>query len=507
MHEQQRLKIGKRSHKGMRREINEDSLAVPEGINPKILARKGMLYIVADGMGGHEAGKTASWMAVRTVMQEYYNDPSPDIGLSLTRAVQIANAEIHRLAQEPAYGKMGTTIVAAVIRGDELVVANVGDSRAYLIRRGKIKRITRDHSWVAEQVRAGILTEEEARHHEHRNIVTRSLGSRPEVEVDLFREKLRPGDAVLLCSDGLTDEVQDEEIRQIVASNDPQEAANQLIELANQRGGADNITALVVNVNFINVPAKIKILRFINLREVISEFPSQCLAIGTIAMAALVIVGFFALLSVKPPLEPPVYVGPVEYIVQRGDTPNSIAEHFGLESSQLSEIQPGKSLRIDLIHAGYYVSGLIEEIQELGNGDYVLDVVNTSKHYKIVCRIGEKDLTPNQNATPTKGDIASVFGYPLGDETIDAVIVDIQKPGFLSSQWINWYCADTGEHVWVYGSLSENTFGVRPGYPVGTQVLMYGVWRRVQGVFQFLPEEIYSRKGDIYVKINRNQVR
>ena len=502
-----KLVVGQRTDMGMKRSVNEDSFAVPGAIDPQLLAKKGMLYIVADGMGGHKAGEMASQMATTTVMREYYSDPSPDVAQSLKRAIRVANAEIYNKAQSPGYEGMGTTLVAAVLKGNRLLVANVGDSRAYLIRGQRTRQITRDHSWVAEQVRAGILTEEEARHHEHRNIVTRSLGSRPEVEVDLFREKLRPGDAVLLCSDGLTDEVQDEEIRQIVASNDPQEAANQLIELANQRGGADNITALVVNV--IDIPAKAPGL--INLHELIPKFSSQGLAIKTIAIVTFVIVSFFIgrmLLSAKPPLEPEVYVGPVEYIVQPGDTPNSIAEYFGLESSQLSEIQPGKSLRIDLSHAaGYYVSGLVERAQRLDDGDYILNIINTSKSYKIVCRISERDITPNQGATPAKGDIASVFGYPLGDDTIDAVIVDVQKLGFLSSQWINWYCADTGEHVWVYGGLSENTFGGRPEYAVGTQVLMYGVWRKVQQVFQFLPEEIYIRKDDVYVKITYDQVK
>jgi len=146
MHEQQRLVIGKRSHKGMRREINEDSLAIPRGIAPQLLARKGMLYIVADGIGGHKAGKTASQMATRVVMREYYSDSSPDIVQSLERAIQVANAEIYSKAQNPGYEGMGTTLVAAVLKGNRLLVANVGDSRAYLIRGQRIKQITRDHS-------------------------------------------------------------------------------------------------------------------------------------------------------------------------------------------------------------------------------------------------------------------------------------------------------------------------------------------------------------------------
>ena len=295
MHEQQGLRIGKRSHIGMRREINEDNFAIPEGIDPRTLARKGMLYIVADGMGGHEAGDTASRMATRTVMREYYSDPSPDVTQSLKRAIQIANAEIYNEAQSPEYEGMGTTLVAAVLKGDRLFVANVGDSRAYLIHGQRIKQITRDHSWVVEQVRAGIITEEEARSHEHRHLLTRSLGGKAAIVVDLFHEKLKPGDAVLLCSDGLTEEVWEEEIGQIVASHRPQEATNQLIDLANQRGGSDNITAIVVGV--VRVPQLV-------LADVFDSIRSLGLVpiLGVIAIAVVLLTIGLSGVFRKPPV-------------------------------------------------------------------------------------------------------------------------------------------------------------------------------------------------------------
>ena len=245
------LRVGALSDPGRVRELNEDSLGTPElmGVTPAQWARKGALYAVADGMGGHAAGEVASRQAIAALFREYYADPSTNVVESLRRAYKVANAEIHAMASsDPTKEGMGTTLVAAVLKGDRLFVANVGDSRAYHVHQGRIHQITRDHSWVAEQVEAGVITKEEARQHAHRNVITRALGNRPNVEVDIFTEKIQTGDAIVLCSDGLSNELEDEEIGRIVAGNDPQKAANELVSLANQRGGDDNITAIVVKV-------------------------------------------------------------------------------------------------------------------------------------------------------------------------------------------------------------------------------------------------------------------
>jgi hypothetical protein len=141
---------------------------------------------------------------------------------------------------------MGTTIVAAVVRGRELLLANVGDSRAYMLRQGKVAQATRDHSFVADQVRAGLLTTEEARVHPQRNVITRALGSRPEVQVDTYNGELRSGDTLLLCSDGLSEYVHEEDMLAAMQGAAPAESVQQMIEMARERGGSDNITALVV---------------------------------------------------------------------------------------------------------------------------------------------------------------------------------------------------------------------------------------------------------------------
>lgn len=244
-----RLVYAKGTDVGCQRAHNEDSVAVFDPRDPEKRRRKGLLFIVADGMGGHQAGEVASGTAVETISGEYYGDPDPAVASALARAIEKANRVIHQRAQEAvAQAGMGTTVVAAAARGVELVVANVGDSRAYLLRDGAFRQVTRDHSLVEEQVRAGILSRDEARTHPQRNVITRALGADTEVNVDTYGGTLTAGDGLLLCTDGLSEHLSDEEMGRIVRQSSPQEAIEGLIALARQRGGSDNITALLVKV-------------------------------------------------------------------------------------------------------------------------------------------------------------------------------------------------------------------------------------------------------------------
>ena len=232
---------------GRKRPHNEDYVEYYVPSDPQQRARKGVTYLVADGMGGHQAGEVASQGAVELVIHQYYSDPDPDVGVSIVRAIRAANKQIYSQAQaDPSKSGMGTTLVAAVVLGRKVYVANVGDSRAYLINRTGITQITEDHSWVEEQVRAGLLTPEQARKHPQRNLVTRALGSKSTVEVDLFEGEISASDTLLLCSDGLTGRVDDQEIAAIVREQLPAEAARLLVAQANERGGNDNITVLIV---------------------------------------------------------------------------------------------------------------------------------------------------------------------------------------------------------------------------------------------------------------------
>lgn len=243
------FQIGKESDTGPARERNEDYIDyfVPE--DEELGRAKGALFVVADGMGGHRAGQVASREAVERVMAEYYDDPDRDVGDCLVRAIKTANQAIYDQAQaDPEMAGMGTTLVAATIRnrGRQVTIANVGDSRAYLLRRQNLKQITIDHSWVEAQFRAGLLTREQTKKHPQRNLITRAVGIQPTVEVDLFQTKLRRGDSLVLCTDGVSGELSDEEMAQIVRTRPPDDAAAELVAQANSLGGTDNATALIV---------------------------------------------------------------------------------------------------------------------------------------------------------------------------------------------------------------------------------------------------------------------
>jgi serine/threonine protein phosphatase PrpC len=251
MNGQRATAVGAATDKGRVRELNEDRIGTPGQLQvpADLRTKRGVLLAVADGMGGHAAGEVASKEAINTLYAEYYRDPSPDLARSLRRAVEKANARIYAQASSDlAMHGMGTTLVAAVIQRSRLIVANVGDSRAYLVRGGALRQISRDHSWVAESLAAGIITEEQAQSHTYRGLITRALGQMPDVEVDLFQERLRAGDILLLCSDGLTNEVDDARIAQVLDQQPPPEAAQDLVALANQGGGRDNISAVVARV-------------------------------------------------------------------------------------------------------------------------------------------------------------------------------------------------------------------------------------------------------------------
>ncbi len=249
-----RLTAGELTDVGRKRDRNQDNVThfIPPDEN--VLEEKGALFVVCDGMGGHAAGEVAAELGVKTIREAYYASRSKDTINALAAAIEMANDAIYNHAREHAeLSGMGTTCVAAAIVDGRAFVVNIGDSRAYLVRDGKMRQVTRDHSWVAEQVRVGLLTEEQARTHSHRNVITRSLGTQPNVMADLFVETMQNGDRLLLCSDGLHGYVENADIeREMTGHSDPDLAAQNLINMANENGGPDNITALIVHL--IDVP-------------------------------------------------------------------------------------------------------------------------------------------------------------------------------------------------------------------------------------------------------------
>jgi protein phosphatase len=242
-------RVSARTDLGRVRENNEDKFEFCEPEEPEILAAKGYFYAVADGMGGHASGQIASELALKQIIRSYYRDPAGDVEDSLRQAFQSANSYIYDAAiAVPERNGMGTTCTVAVLRDDYMYAAHVGDSRLYLVRDESIRRVTEDHSWVEEQVKRGALTREEAEMSPFRNVITRSLGAAPDVEVDICREKVRKGDVLVLCSDGLSAYVSDGEILELVSSWSPGMATLKLIDRANEAGGGDNITVLIVAI-------------------------------------------------------------------------------------------------------------------------------------------------------------------------------------------------------------------------------------------------------------------
>jgi protein phosphatase len=238
---------------GLKREDNEDSFLVDHDLG---------LFVVADGMGGHAGGGTASRLAVKTI-QRFLRDtrdeepalfaPAPleesPLGAKLREAVETACRIIFRTAQaDPALAGMGTTVTAVLVHGHAVFLAHVGDSRCYLVRERRILQVSEDHSLVNEQVKAGAITADEARTSRFRNIITRSVGYEEEVAVDLFGLEARSGDCLVLCCDGLTNLVEDTEILEAIDAAPLARVPQRLIALANERGGDDNITVVVVRI-------------------------------------------------------------------------------------------------------------------------------------------------------------------------------------------------------------------------------------------------------------------
>ncbi|MBR2916938.1 MAG: Stp1/IreP family PP2C-type Ser/Thr phosphatase [Clostridia bacterium] len=239
--------IGK-SDTGLIRELNEDSFLI-SGFE------KGALHgfcILADGMGGHNAGEVASAMATEIVSNELlHSDMQGDedkIVSQIMASLDYANNEIYRKAVTNSQNAgMGTTVVVFYLDGDTAYIANIGDSRAYLIEKSSITQLTSDHSIVQKLVDSGAITPEEARNHPEKNIITKALGTEPMEEYDIYEFPVREGDRILLCSDGLTDMIYDEDIKNIVLSPlSPEEILSALVEKAKENGGRDNITVVLI---------------------------------------------------------------------------------------------------------------------------------------------------------------------------------------------------------------------------------------------------------------------
>ena len=254
------LDVATRTDIGLKRAVNEDNVTSVVPKDPQIMTQKGALFVVADGMGGHTQGDVASELAVNTIRDVYYQNMGDDTATLLRKAVEQANLKIFERnqtqfngnTQDTAQKGMGTTCVAVVLKDSTAYIANAGDSLVYLVRAGQVRQVAEDHSWVAEQVRTGKMTQAEADAEGKSNVITRCLGVADIVDVFIGTEQVQDKDILMLCTDGLHIQVNEDEMRTIVEQYEPEESAQRLIARANENGGPDNITAVVVGVSLSN---------------------------------------------------------------------------------------------------------------------------------------------------------------------------------------------------------------------------------------------------------------
>lgn len=235
---------------GRVRDNNEDKFEyyVPE--DEQTLARRGHIYLVCDGMGGHNAGQIASELTSKTFIDSYLNHPAADITEAIQSAIQSTNRFVHNCGVAiPTRRGMGTTFSGLIFNQNKAYVAQIGDSRVYRLRGGSLAQLSPEHTWIAEVVAAGMLSHEEAAVHQMRHVITRAVGTEPEVTADIIIEPIETGDLFLLCSDGLTNHVSDTKIFDVLSTMAPSAACWEMVAAALIDGGSDNCTAMVVRVD------------------------------------------------------------------------------------------------------------------------------------------------------------------------------------------------------------------------------------------------------------------
>jgi serine/threonine protein phosphatase PrpC len=245
-----KVSIACKTDLGRVRENNEDKFEyyIPE--DDATLASRGQVYLVCDGMGGHAAGQIASELTAKTFIDVYLHHPASDPTIAMTAGVTAANRFVCDVGRAvPARRGMGTTLSGLILLQDKAFTVQVGDSRIYRLRQGELLMMTHDHTWVDEQIRAGVLTAEEGEHHPYKHVLTRAVGTEGDVIPDIDRHDLKPGDLFMLCSDGVINHVSDERIAQIMADGAPSEIAWKMVGEALVGGGSDNTTVLIVRLD------------------------------------------------------------------------------------------------------------------------------------------------------------------------------------------------------------------------------------------------------------------
>jgi len=245
-----RVSVACKTDLGRVRENNEDKFEYFMPEDHPTLASRGQIFLVCDGMGGHAAGQIASELTAKTFIDVYLHHPASDPSVAMAAGVAAANRFVCQVGQAiPARRGMGTTLSGLVLLQDKAYTVQVGDSRIYRLRQGELLMMTHDHTWVDEQIRAGVLTPEEAEHHPYKHVLTRAVGTEGEVVPDIELHDLKPGDLFMICSDGVINHVGDDQIAEIMSEGAPSDIAWKLVGEALLGGGSDNTTVMVVRLD------------------------------------------------------------------------------------------------------------------------------------------------------------------------------------------------------------------------------------------------------------------
>lgn len=511
-----KLEIGSRSDKGRVRESNEDSMGVYRPADAQERARKGELFLVADGMGGHASGQVASRMAVDIILRAFGEWTGDDVEAGLMAAVQQANAEIHAYSgEQEGLARMGTTCVGAWVRGSELRVINVGDSRAYRVRRGRIDQLSRDHSLVAMEVEKGLIGAEQARHMAYRSTITRALGPKPVVEVDHFQHTLQVGDVIVLCTDGLSGQVQDAEIAAAVSSYLPDQAAARLVDWANERGGPDNISVMVVRVvpDIPSAPAATPVSRAVMepaWKKYIHFWPFALVALAALLFVALVAFAVFSAMSraTAPTMAPKTAAPGIPAPGTRTPTPGApspvliptapqigplkidvtsnlvqleeLAKQLGYNTALQMEAQnprQGKLLTVSPRRKALLVVGYAGEVKFMGQ-TCELKVTMGDSSYRATCPPGG---VFDASVRLSEGTPVSMLGINEPGTELRAIMIDARQSQWMGlvKDWVNWYKdPDADRSLWVYTVSGPDTIGdgTREGIQNSDPVLVYAVW-------------------------------
>ncbi len=496
-----KLEVGSLSDTGRTREHNEDYLGMFRPAEAGQRRRKGELFLVADGIGGHQSGEVASRMAVEHILQAYASSPGQDVVAELVRAVESANAAIYALGQgQDRRWRMGTTLVGALVRDRDLHIVNVGDSRAYLVRGARVEQISQDHSLVAEQVRLGLIDAEQAKSHDYRSTITRALGNKPEVKIDTFHRTLQAGDIIVLCTDGLSGLVNDDEIARIVSSQPPAQAVTSLVAQANARGGKDNITTIVVKAHEEAGGRRQEAGGKGNLWWLAVPLIGIVLVLAAVLVLAL----FFTVGEGRDlPLTAPV-IAPIEFA---GEQAASLAPVLGYEDendlwikARLDPRQPVQQAKPNTIYV--LITGRVVRVDSERPCRFALDM-GGSPHYFVECDPGVPMNTP-----PIKGRQVSVLGELTDEPTrrIKPITIDVNTIKWLGlgSEWKNGYnTLAPGRRLLVYTIASSYTVPIQlQGVNPGDRVAVYGPWNIQKGQFVNLEalDMVFKLEGMVYKK-------